>query len=81
MKSTRWSRREFLGTSAAAGVMSLGSVPREREQATSAELEHRKLLIATISTRNCWVCARIWELMSISRDWAARGCLAKLWTP
>ncbi len=38
-KSTRWSRREFLGTSIGAGVLSLGSTPRHQAPATAAELE------------------------------------------
>ena len=38
-KSMGWSRREFLGTSVAAGVLGLGSTPRKRGQATKAELE------------------------------------------
>ena len=38
-KSTRWSRREFLGTSVAAGALGLGSSPREQGPATPAELE------------------------------------------
>jgi len=38
-KSTRWSRREFLGTSVAAGALALGSSPREQGPATPAELE------------------------------------------
>ena len=38
-KSTRWSRREFLGTSVAAGALGLGSSSREQGPATPAELE------------------------------------------